>query len=154
MTQQPSASKSDPKSTSNQAADPWYRDGLPFGCTGCGDCCTGDPGYVWVDKAEVETLAAAAGLTVPEFQRKYTRLVGIRRSLVEYPNGDCALLGKDRKCTLYEARPRQCRTWPFWASNLTSPERWKEVCQACPGAGTGPLIPLEEIEKSLSRVRV
>ena len=27
---------------------PWYADGLPFTCTQCGDCCTGDPGYVWV----------------------------------------------------------------------------------------------------------
>ncbi len=136
------------------AAAPWYHEGLPFTCTGCGDCCTGEPGYVWVDKNEVESLAAATGLTVQEFQRKHTRQIGIRRSLLEYPNGDCVLLGKDRRCTVYAARPRQCRTWPFWASNLTSPERWREVCEACPGAGTGNLIPLAEIEKNLSRIRV
>ena len=28
---------------------PWYRDGLRFTCTRCGNCCTGAPGYVWVD---------------------------------------------------------------------------------------------------------
>ena len=41
--------------------EPWYSDGLKFDCTGCGDCCTGDPGYVWVSRAEIEALAAALG---------------------------------------------------------------------------------------------
>ena len=27
--------------------------GLRFECTQCGDCCTGAPGYVWVNKAEI-----------------------------------------------------------------------------------------------------
>ena len=31
-------------------AEPWYRDGLRFACTRCGACCTGAPGYVWVDR--------------------------------------------------------------------------------------------------------
>ncbi len=36
---------------------PWYQDGLKFRCTGCGDCCTGAPGYVWVNKEEIAALA-------------------------------------------------------------------------------------------------
>jgi uncharacterized protein len=47
--------------------DPWYRDGLAFACTGCGDCCTGAPGYVWVTRAEIEAMAAALGLAPAEF---------------------------------------------------------------------------------------
>ncbi|MFM7740581.1 MAG: YkgJ family cysteine cluster protein, partial [Planctomycetota bacterium] len=30
------------------AAEPWYKDGLRFQCSQCGDCCTGGAGYVWV----------------------------------------------------------------------------------------------------------
>ena len=69
--------------------EPWFQDGLKFTCTGCGDCCTGEPGYVWVNKAEIAALAAAVDLTVEEFERRYVRTVGIRKSLIELANGDC-----------------------------------------------------------------
>ena len=45
------------------ADEPWYKDGLKFKCTQCGDCCTGAPGYVWVNQAEVEGIAAELGET-------------------------------------------------------------------------------------------
>ena len=38
-------------------AEPWFKDGLRFKCTQCGDCCTGAPGYVWVNQEEIEALA-------------------------------------------------------------------------------------------------
>jgi Fe-S-cluster containining protein len=46
------------------ADKPWYKEGLRFKCTACGDCCTGAPGFVWVNKEEMEALAAAAGVEV------------------------------------------------------------------------------------------
>ncbi len=46
---------------------PWYRDGLAFTCTQCGACCTGAPGYVWVDAAEIAALAALRGESVAKF---------------------------------------------------------------------------------------
>ena len=70
--------------------EPWYAAGLRFQCTGCGNCCTGAPGHVWVNQAEIEALAAHLGTTIDEFEARYVRPVGIRRSLVEFPNGDCA----------------------------------------------------------------
>jgi Fe-S-cluster containining protein len=137
------------------AEKPWYRDGLRFQCTGCGGCCTGAPGYVWVTKGEIEAMAQALDTTVAEFEKRYVRQVGIRKSLIELANGDCIFLDAgQRRCTLYEARPRQCRTWPFWSSNLASPERWQETCEACPGSGVGRLVPLEEIEEQMARMRV
>ena len=42
--------------------EPWYKDGLKFKCTGCGDCCTGGEGYVWVNKQEIVALAAEVGV--------------------------------------------------------------------------------------------
>ena len=127
---------------------PWYHEGLNFTCSGCGDCCTGAPGYVWVNQEEINKLAEAVGIEdVDEFEKLYVRKVGIRRSLKEFPNGDCLLFDTDtRKCSVYEARPRQCRTWPFWDSNLRTPEDWKETCRVCKGSGEGKLHSLVEIE--------
>lgn len=134
---------------------PWYKDGLGFQCTQCGDCCTGAAGYVWVNKEEIETLAKLVGVPVDEFELKYVRSVGIRKSLVEFDNGDCVFFdGKTRKCKVYNARPRQCRTWPFWHSNLRNEETWKETCKVCPGSGKGPLVPLERIQEQMAQIRL
>ena len=126
---------------------PWYHKGLKFSCSGCGDCCTGAPGFVWVNQAEIAALAQQPKMSVEQFTDTYTRKVGIRRSLKEFPNGDCVFFdNQTRQCEVYAARPRQCRTWPFWDSNLRSPEAWESTCQSCPGSGTGTLHSLEQIE--------
>jgi uncharacterized protein len=133
----------------------WFKDGLRFQCTQCGDCCTGAPGYVWVNKAEIEALAAKLEMPVPDFEKQYVRNVGARKSLVEYPNGDCVFFdGIDRKCTVYEARPRQCRTWPFWDSNVRTPEAWARTCEVCPGSGKGQLVTVDEIVKQVAVIRL
>ena len=129
-------------------AEPWYAEGLKFKCTQCGDCCTGAPGFVWVNKEEIEALAALVKLDVETFEDKYVRQVGVRKSLIEFPDGACVFFDTDaRKCTVYEARPRQCRTWPFWDSNLKTPGDWQHTCDVCPGSGKGKLYTLEQIEE-------
>jgi uncharacterized protein len=134
---------------------PWYKDGLKFQCTGCGDCCTGAPGYVWVNREEINNLAARVGLEPDEFESRYVRNVGKRKSLNEYNNGDCVFFdGETRKCKVYESRPRQCRTWPFWDSNVRTPEAWASTCQVCPGSGTGRLYQLGEIEAQKEVIRI
>lgn len=137
------------------AEKPWYSAGLKFQCTQCGDCCTGAPGFVWVNQEEIDAIAKNVGMEVDEFERKYVRRVGIRRSLVEFSNGDCVFFDTDaRKCSVYDARPRQCRTWPFWDSNLDTPEDWQHTCDVCPGSGQGKLYSLETIEAQRKIMKV
>ncbi len=133
---------------------PWYHAGLRFTCTQCGDCCSGTPGYVWVTNEEIAAIATLMGLDVDEFEDKYCRQVGVRKSLKEFSNGDCVFLDGSRRCTVYGARPRQCRTWPFWDSNLKTPDDWKHTCDVCPGSGKGQLYQLEEIESRRGVVKV
>jgi Fe-S-cluster containining protein len=136
-------------------SQPWYKDGLKFTCTQCGNCCTGDPGVVWINDDELREIAEFLGKTVGEVRLMQTRLVGNRISLTEYANGDCVYFdGATRRCKIYPVRPRQCRSWPFWRSNLASPEEWSETCKSCPGAGHGELVPLEEIERRASLIDI
>lgn len=127
---------------------PWYKDGLRFTCTQCGNCCTGAPGYVWVQDKEIEAIAQFLDKPVGEIRLLYTRPVRGKVSLTEFANGDCVFFdGATRRCKIYPVRPPQCRTWPFWQGNIESPEDWELTQEGCPGAGRGELVPLEEIEK-------
>lgn len=130
---------------------PWYAEGLRFTCTQCGDCCTGAPGFVWVDDDEIADLARHVGLSVVAFTKKYVRRVSDRLSLVEKPGGDCIFWDKAAGCTVYPARPTQCRTWPFWPENVETRAEWDRVCSICPGAGKGKRHSLVEIQEAVDR---
>ena len=146
---------------------PWFADGLNFTCTGCGDCCTGGPGYVWISEEEVARLAEFLKLTVDETMAQHCRRVGDRISVREHRNSsglyDCNFLKEieatrvvegqpvrytKRICEIYPVRPLQCRTWPFWPENLTSEKAWQIAGKKCPGMNDaeGKRYPLRQIE--------
>lgn len=133
---------------------PWYADGLRFTCTRCGKCCTGEPGFVWVNDEEVSAIAGHLQLPVEEVLGRFTRVVNGRRTLREKLNNDCVFYDANEGCTLYELRPRQCRTWPFWESNLKTREDWERTERGCPGSGEGELIPLEEITRRMKVIKI
>jgi len=126
-----------------------YADGLRFECTRCSKCCRDTPGYVFLSEADIEPLAGALGLARQIFLQRYCRRVRFgparRLSLKEKPNVDCILWEKDG-CSVYEARPLQCRSYPFWSSCVSSAEEWQYHARQCPGIGAGPLHTREEIE--------
>jgi hypothetical protein len=129
-------------------SDEWYGSGLRFTCQRCGACCTGAPGAVWVEEADILAIAALLGRSVTEVEIELVRRHGLRRRLYEWPNGDCVFYERDGKsCRVHAARPRQCRAWPFWAENLASAASWERARTACPGCGTGELFAAEEIRR-------
>jgi Fe-S-cluster containining protein len=129
---------------------PWYRDGLAFECQRCRACCRGEPGYVWVSDVEIARLASALGQTPGDFIGNYCRKVGGRWSLCERPDGDCVLLGP-RGCLAYEARPTQCRTFPFWPEHLRAAGDWERLAAECPGVNRGRVHSPKEIRAALAR---
>jgi Fe-S-cluster containining protein len=140
------------------SAGPWYRDGLKFTCTQCGNCCTGAPGYVYVSREEIGRIAAFLGRPDGTLGREHLRRVGLRHSLTEDPrNGDCCFLKSEdgkRICSIYPVRPLQCRTWPFWDVNLSSPDDWRDASRGCPGMNRGRHYDLVQIEVRLKADRV
>ncbi len=103
-------------------------------------------------------MAAGLGMSQPEFLRKLAHTVNGRWTLNEMwsPHGgyDCVFLRRDDTgkalCAIYETRPLQCRTWPYWPENLRTPQTWEKSAQRCPGmqagqTGRGTFTPLTQI---------
>lgn len=144
-----------PAKKTPSCGDEWYADGLRFECTQCGNCCTGPPGAVWFTEAEGREMAAQLGLTEKQFYRRYAKRIGRQWSLKERRTKhghDCVFLDRTSVpgkavCSMYTCRPTQCRTWPFWSENLTSPETWDAVKRntPCPGMDRGRIVPAEQI---------
>ncbi|HAK45029.1 MAG TPA: zinc/iron-chelating domain-containing protein [Spirochaeta sp.] len=131
----------------------FYENGLQFECQRCSACCRHDPGYVFLTKKDLETLAAEKSMSEDTFLNKYCRIIDLggfkRISLVEKSNYDCIFWSEDG-CEVYKARPVQCRTYPFWISYLEEETEWKELASSCPGVGKGPIVSKEEIEKRIA----
>ena len=126
---------------------PWYADGLRFGCTASGRCCSnhGEHAYVYLMDAEVRALADALGMEEDEFRRAHTREEE-GWTLLEPQGTHCVFLDETGQCEVYEARPVQCRTWPFWRENLTSPKAFEKLVESiCAGAGCGRLYSAEQV---------
>jgi Fe-S-cluster containining protein len=66
-------------------------------------------------------------------------------SLKEKPNFDCIFW--DDGCSIYESRPLQCRTFPFWDSILADADAWERSAKDCPGMGQGSLYAFDEIKR-------
>lgn len=136
----------------------WFKEGLKFGCTECGKCCSGLPGYVWVSEQEVENIANSLQISPKEFIKKYVRQVNGAMSLLEYRDMEdhnqfaCVFL-KDKKCSIYSERPMQCRTFPWWPGNLHSKKGWLEAAKECEGINhpDAPIVPYEKIMEQLKK---
>lgn len=134
----------------------WYEKGLSFTCTQCGNCCTGSSGFVWIGDEELTRLAEHLGLSREVTVRRHCRTINGKLSLKERKTDagkfDCIFLtgipGGIRGCGVYEARPLQCRTWPFWPENIDSEETWDAIhAKTCPGMNRGKRYTRSQVER-------
>jgi uncharacterized protein len=127
----------------------FYENGLRFECQGSGKCCTshGEFGHVFLTLDDRKRFAKHLKMRTAEFTKQYCDQLGpIWKLKEEVGNPDCVFL-KKKKCSVYEARSTQCRTWPFWPEVMNA-KAWKDEVQSfCPGVGKGKLWSAEEIDK-------
>ncbi|MDR1212382.1 MAG: YkgJ family cysteine cluster protein [Spirochaetaceae bacterium] len=144
------------------SVQPFYARGLNFSCRRCSACCRFDPGFVFLRKADIDALITAVAMEEDAFIRTYCRWVpGFfdsnspespaqeLLSLKEKSGFDCIFWKNG--CTVYEKRPLQCRTFPFWESIVHSSVSWNELMRDCPGMGKGRAYSRAEIEIMLAR---
>jgi len=104
-------------------------------CKNCaGNCCIGESGYIWVDPSKILDISNFLEIPLDSFYEKYLKKVKYRFSLkeIEYNGGyKCIFFDeKKRECKIYDVRPTQCKTFPFWEHFKTN---IKEVENECPG---------------------
>jgi Fe-S-cluster containining protein len=127
---------------------------LHFKCTGCGDCCTGGADYVVeVTREEQRRIQSHLGISWRWFRRRYVRRLDDGSESLEDADNACIFLDAGRRCRIYEVRPTQCRTYPFWPTLLTSERVWNAEARRCEGIGRGPVVPVTTIRARLARAK-
>lgn len=100
------------------------KEGFPYAfdssaCASCGGrCCTGESGNIFVNAKEIASLSKLLKLDSDTFKAQYLIKKGYKYSLKEKIVGlsyDCIFYSREAGgCSVYMARPLQCRTFPFW----------------------------------------
>ena len=105
-------------------------------CSMCeGNCCIGESGYIWISNQEIKELANHLNMSIEEIVQKYLFKVGYKYSIKEKQiskdNYACVFFDLNKKqCSIYDARPTQCRTFPFWEYFKNNIKEVKEECPA------------------------
>jgi uncharacterized protein len=139
----------------DQEVKNWWENGIRFECQGSGRCCVshGSYGYVYLTKEDRIRLAHAKRLSTMAFTKKYCVQTDGVYHLKDGDGGQCIFLN-EKRCGVYEGRPTQCRTWPFWPEVMSAKIWNKEVASFCPGVGKGRLWTSKEIKSNLEQQRL
>jgi Fe-S-cluster containining protein len=103
-------------------------------CFTCkGNCCRWG-GYVWVNEDDLISMAEVMKLSLDEFANEYIKAAYGRLSIQErLRDGEyhCAMFNhSNHRCLVYEVRPEQCRTFPYWEQYKSN---YVKVLELCPG---------------------
>ena len=115
----------------------------------CANCCRLSGGYVFLKEDEASRIARRLEISEQEFLDFFCRFYDDQLCLVDGENDHCVFL-ENSICSIYEVRPEQCRTYPFWPENLKSFARWRLTADECPGIGRGKEIPNADVKAFLN----
>jgi Fe-S-cluster containining protein len=118
-----------------------------FTCERCGNCCR-RPGVVHFSATDIRRAAAFLEMNPREFRKTYL-VKEDGRWLLE-GEGDKGCLFFDEAttaCRIQEAKPLQCRAWPFWPETHHSRSTWTDAARHCPGMGKGATHAPDEIRE-------
>ena len=136
----------------------------------CGDCCRGfKEGEVYLYKEDILTLATHLNLNgkvgLRKFARDYIKVINDsffwkepgaeKRKTYKFKTLGFRFFGEDERChflkdngcTVHNARPFQCRCFPFWKMMVSSRKNFVSYSKKCPGlrALKGKFYPKKEI---------
>ena len=129
----------------------WEREEIRFECEeGCFKCCM-KPGVVYFDKRDIKHAAEFLGVTAETLKEEYKlsqdSVPGVWE--LDVPIGQGCPFLIEEGCAIHPAKPKQCRSYPFWKENLSSRNFWELVGGFCPGIGKGPRVAVDKIKTYL-----
>lgn len=90
-------------------------------CLKCPSLCCRMAGYVRVSRADIRRLAKFLELTVRQFEERHiVERTRKGEKCIKTGTGTCQFLGNDRRCTVYDGRPRDCRGYVCWNQEDTT----------------------------------
>ncbi|QPJ66499.1 MAG: YkgJ family cysteine cluster protein [Candidatus Nitrohelix vancouverensis] len=126
----------------------WEKEVVKFECkTDCFQCCS-KPGVVYFDKEDIENASKFLSIKAHAFKDQYLKCENDVWLLEVETDRPCAFLSSSG-CAIHPAKPKQCRTFPFWPENMTTRARWSSTAEECPGIGLGPQISPRSIASQL-----
>ncbi|MBP7652342.1 YkgJ family cysteine cluster protein [Candidatus Dependentiae bacterium] len=112
-------------------------DRIQFNCIQCGNCCSGATGYVWLTDTEQKNISDFLGIPLKDFKKKYTKKENLKTTLIEIKKNEsdyrCIFLTEKNKCLIYDCRPHQCKTYPYWKKIIQDDSYLDYVKNDCPG---------------------
>lgn len=103
-----------------------------FKCKKCGNCCKAT-GFVHISKSETKKIADYLNMDYYEFKKKFTEWILFGgRVLKVKDDASCIFLEKNL-CKIYEVRPTQCKTFPFWESVVNDDSEVNYIKSYCKG---------------------
>ncbi|HNZ27627.1 MAG TPA: YkgJ family cysteine cluster protein [Spirochaetota bacterium] len=119
---------------------------LDFSCQRCSNCCRLEPGAVFLTREDADNISRSLNLSLEDFLSRYCRELYKGNipvvALKEKKNYDCILWNDG--CAVYNVRPVQCRTYPYWPYIAESQEYIDLEKRRCKGIGVKGNLTLEE----------
>ena len=127
-------------------------EGLRFACQpGCTECCK-QKGFVYLSNDDILRAATYLRMTREAFEWKYVYRTSKRARLRVPAVSNCHFL-TESGCSIHEAKPTQCRIFPFWPELVDSRRAWRKTAVYCPGIGKGPLIQIQAARAQAQEMR-
>jgi len=115
----------------------------------CVNCCQLSQGFVFLTENEAAKIAVYLNVSEDELLHYFTKVIDDKLCLVDGEENNCVFL-ENLKCNIYDVRPSQCQTYPFWPENMKSKFRWQLTSKECPGIGMGRTYSDDEIGQILN----
>ena len=125
---------------------------MRFQCqTGCTACCE-TRGFVYLTEEDIGRAAEFLGLSKKKFEKRFIYRTRNTRRLRTPRDSACIFLGEGG-CSVYPARPTQCRIFPFWPELIESTKEWHKTAAWCPGIGKGELVQIKTAREQGHQMR-